>query len=174
MTKSFTSFLSGSLLVALSWVAAPSAQAQQSPVPASYSFPSKEDYAKYSQQVIETVGWLEKTPANQQPEQRQAAGRFLMEWMSGSPAVAVQLHPYFLDLCPKSPDELLLFMGGWSRYQLQHPESTDAVAMHVEGLKTVLQSYQVYHAKTNKKLEALQPLLADGKLPQWVEKKTKG
>jgi len=174
MTKPFTSLLSGSLLVALSLVAAPAAQAQQSPVPTSYSFATKDDYAKYDQQVIETVSWLEKTPANQQAEQRQAAGRFLIEWMTGSPAVAVQLQPYFLDLCPKNPEALVLFMGGWSRYQLQHPEAKDAVAMNVEGLKAVLQSYQTYHAKTNKKLEALQPLQANGTLPQWVEKQLKG
>lgn len=173
MTKSFTSLLSGSLLIALSWVAAPAAQAQQSPVPTSYSFPTEADYAKYNQQVIETANWLEKTPTNQQEEQRHAANKFLIEWMTGSPAVAVQLQSYFMDLCPKNPDALMLFMGGWARYQLQHPEDKDAVTLNVEGLKSVLQSYQLYHAKTNKKLEALQPLLANGTLPEWVKKQLK-
>ena len=174
MNKPFTSLLATALLVAGGWAVAPTAQAQQSPVPSNYSFPTKADYAQYQPQVIETVNWLEKTPVNQQPEQRQAANRFLLEWMSGSPAVSVELQPYFMDLCPKNPDALMLFMGGWSRYQLQHPDEKDAVNLNVEGLKAVLQSYQTYHAKTNKKLEALQPLLANGTLPQWVQKQLKG
>ena len=86
----------------------------------------------------------------------------------------MQLQPYLLKLWGKDGgDALALFMGGWSRYQLQHPEVKDQVASNTEGLKTVLRAYRLHPSKLNKKLDVLLPLLADDSRTDWVQKQLK-
>ncbi|UOQ74460.1 hypothetical protein [Hymenobacter cellulosilyticus] len=150
------------------------ALAQTYSVPTDYSFQAPADYARYDNQVIETVKWLEVTPQGKEAAQRQAANRFLLQWMTGTPAVSVQLQDYVGKLVGKEPDMLMLFMAGWSRYQLQHPDEKDAVVLNTEGLKTVLKGYQAGGFKRNKQLETLVPLQEKGTLSDWVKGQLKG
>ncbi|PJJ59027.1 hypothetical protein [Hymenobacter chitinivorans] len=145
------------------------AVAQTYSVPTDYSFQAPADYARYDNQVIETVKWLEATPLGKEAAQRQAANRFLIQWMTGTPAVSVQLQDYVGKLVGKEPDMLMMFMAGWSRYQLQHPEEKDAVVLNTEGLKTVLKAYQTGGYKRNKQLESLVALNEKGTLAEWVK-----
>jgi len=38
------------------------ANAQSSPVPGNYVLKAKEDYAKYNEDIIKTIDWLQQTP----------------------------------------------------------------------------------------------------------------
>ncbi|TGE08411.1 hypothetical protein [Hymenobacter fodinae] len=155
------------LLVALG----PVALAQSAyKVPVGYTLQRPEDYADYSKEVVATVDWLEKTPSTQETEKRKEANRFLFQWISGTPDVSVQMQKYVADLTAQDPDLLLLFMGGWARYQIQHPEIKDPVVLNTEGIKTVLKAYQTNGTKRNKHLDSLVELNAKGTLTAWVKK----
>ena len=148
----------------------PTVRAQSSYQVPDYTFKLPEDYIRFEPQVVEAVNWLEKTPAGQQTAQRQAANKFVFQWLSGSSNVQVQLQKYVADLVKQEPDQLLLFMGGWARYQLQHPEVEDQVMLNVAGLNTLLTAYQAGGYKKNKQLEELLRLRQQNQLPAWVAK----
>ncbi|WP_426491204.1 hypothetical protein [Hymenobacter sp. 102] len=142
--------------------------------PVNYAFQTPDDYAEYEPQVIATVNWLEKTPLSQQPEVRKQADQFLFQWISGSSSVSVQLQKYVADLAGRESELLILFMGGWARYQLQHPEVKDATALNTEGVRTMLRAYQAGGFKKNKQLDELLKMDAAGSLPGWVKKQLAG
>ncbi len=135
-----------------------------------YTFKMPEDYIRFESRVVEAVNWLEKTPAGQQTAQRQEANKFVFQWLSGSSNVQVQLQKYVADLVRQDPDQLVLFMGGWARYQLQHPEVEDEVMLNVAGVNTLLTAYQTGGYQKNKQLEELLRLRQQNQLPAWVAK----
>ncbi|MBT9394545.1 hypothetical protein KLP40_15345 [Hymenobacter sp. NST-14] len=146
----------------------PAARAQSGYQVPEYTFRLPEDYIRFEPQVVEAVNWLEKTPAGQQTTQRQAVNKFVFQWLSGAPNVQVQLQKYVADLVKQNPDQLLLFMGGWARYQLRHPEVEDQVMLNVAGLNTLLTAYEAGGYPKSKQLQELLRLRQQNQLPAWV------
>lgn len=163
------------LLVVLLGAAAPIAHAQTAyRAPVGYAFQSADEYADYEPEVLAAVNWLEKTPLGAEPALRRDATRFVFQWISGAPNVSVQLPKYVADLTAQDPDLLLLFMGGWARYQLQHPEVKDPAVLNTEGIRTMLRAYRAGGFRRNKQLETLAKLEANGTLAAWVSKQLAG
>lgn len=164
MKKLLLAFLLGGLPTA-------GASAQTFDVPAQYTLGKPDDFAKYEPQVINTINWLEATPVNDDMSRRKQAQRFLLEWASGSPKVSIGLQPYVGELSGKQSDLLMAFMGGWTRYSLQHPGVTDALTLNAEGVQSMLKVYALGGLSTNKPLEKVRDLAAAGELNAWLKNK---
>ena len=160
------------LLLALGLcIATPGLAQTASPVPTSYTLKAPADYDQYRSQVIETVAWLTNPATPFGTSDRAAAGRFLIEWISGSPSVSVGVEPYVLELTNKDPDLLTAFLGGWASYALQHPSEKDPVTLNVEAIKTVLTVYNNKGGRSrgNKTASELSKLNKQDKLPDWIK-----
>lgn len=140
-------------------------------VPPQYEFASKEDYGKYHEQVIAAAKWLENTPINQEKEKRKKVNAFLFQWISGSPDVSVELQQYVSTFSDKNPQLLLVFLGGWARYQLQHPAEKDTLKFHTAGIESMLRAYEQGGAKRDKGVEKLLKYKEKEKLDDWIRKK---
>lgn len=68
-----------------------SAQAQSYEVPKDYILKTKEDFAKYEQDVINTVDWLQQTSWDDQQDKRKEASSFLIAWLTGSSTVTITI-----------------------------------------------------------------------------------
>lgn len=134
-----------------------------------YDFKTKEDYEKYHAQIIAAVDWLEQTPVNEQDMKRKKANAFILQWLTGSPTVNVEIQEYVTDLTKKNPDLLVSFLGGWARYQLQHPEETDKMKLNTEGVKALLHVYQLGSVNKDKQVEKLLKLKQPDELEAWVK-----
>lgn len=145
--------------------------AQSFEVPQHYEFTGKEDYARYHDQVIEAVGWLESTPLNEEPEKRQRVNTFVFQWLSGSPEVSVELQEYVSAFSDKNPQLLLVFLGGWARYQLEHPAEKEKMKFHTAGIESVLRAYEQGGARRDKRVEKLLKFRDKGKLEGWLRKR---
>jgi hypothetical protein len=140
-------------------------------VPQTYEFVVKEDYAKYHEQIVAAVNWLESTPLDQEPDKRKKVNAFLFQWISGSPDVSVELQEYVNTFSEKNPQLLLVFLGGWARYQLQHPAEKDRIRFHMAGIETVLKAYEQGGARKDKDIEKLLKYRKKEKLENWLKKK---
>jgi hypothetical protein len=131
----------------------------------------KKDYAKYDNDIIACVNWLENTPLDQEPEKRTEANAFLIKWLSGTPDVAVSLNSEIVTkYTDKNPQLLVLFLGGWSRYALQNNYSRDQLKGYYYGFKTMVLVYRKGIAiKEEKALEHLVKVDDDGKLEDWIK-----
>lgn len=161
--------LAAGLLVSTATVA----QTTPSPVPTDYQLKAAPDYDRYVPQVLATINWLEASPLPNDSEERRAANTFLVQWISGSPAVSVAIEEYVTDLSKEDGALLIGFMGGWTRYALQNPGTKDKPALATAGIKGMLATYKAKGGTGNKKLEDLETLSAKGKLPDWVKKHVK-
>jgi hypothetical protein len=147
------------------------ASGQSFEVPSGYSFQTKEDFSKYEPQVIQAVNWLESVPLNQEVSKRKEVNVFLFKYIEGSPAVSVEMRKYVMDLTQKNPDLLMAFMGGWTRYQLENPSSSDPLKMHMAGVKTMVKIYQLGGAAKDKGVEKLSKMASEQELEAWVKSK---
>lgn len=69
----------------------------------------------------------------------------------------------------KDSDLLMAFIGGWTRYAIQHPGVKDKQLLSAEGLKTMLTTYQTKGGKGNSNLDDLAKIAIEGQLPDWVK-----
>lgn len=140
-------------------------------VPVNYKLDKSEDYAPYEKRIIACIDWLEKTPINEEKEKREAAKKFLMKWIEGSPNVTIELQGFITTFADKNPELLLAFMGGWTKFVLENPEYLkDKVRGNVAGLRSLLKVYSMGNGmKKDKDIDKLVKLSEDGDLKNWVE-----
>jgi hypothetical protein len=146
-----------------------SATAQTYEVPKDYTLKAKEDYAKYEQDVINTVDWLQQTSWDDQQDKRKEAGTFFVAWITGSPTVTISVGSPLVKLCNKNPELMMTFLGGFTKYALQHKDTPNTNAANVAGLKALIAKYQM--EKNHKKESAVEKLIKidqDGKLEDWA------
>ncbi len=146
-----------------------SARAQSYEVPKDYTLKTKEDYTKYEQDVINTVDWLQQTSWDEQQDKRKEASAFLIAWLTGSSTVTITIQAPLAKMCDKNPDLLIIFMGGFTKYALQHKDAQNANAANVAGFRALIAKYQM--EKNHKKQSAVEKLIKidqDGKLEEWT------
>ena len=85
-------YLSAILLLLVSYF---KASAQTYEVPKDYTLKAKEDYAKYEDDIIKTIDWLQQTSWNEQTDKRKEANAFLVAWLTGSPNVSIDVGSSF-------------------------------------------------------------------------------
>lgn len=146
------------------------ALAQDSPVPPDYKLVKNEDYKKYEKDILKTIDYLENTPINTQRDNRLKAKDFLLEWTTGSPDVTIVMSSNILVFTDRNPELLVAFMGGYTRYAIQHPEDKEAVKGNVAGLKSVIKVYKMGNGvKDDDKVNKLVKTDAKGELEKWVK-----
>jgi hypothetical protein len=157
------------LIPALFFAFVLTAMAQTYEVPKNYILKTKEDYPKYNQDIINTVDWLQQTSWDEQPDKRKEANSFLIAWVTGSPSVSITVGSPLTKLADKNSALLITFIGGYTKYTIQHPDATDKNAPNVAGLKALIEKYKMEknHVKDSS-VEKLIKIDQDGKLEQWA------
>ena len=151
-------------------VFAPLAICQEFKVPEGYKFSSQQDYTRYEPDVIRCVAFLESAPMDH--SERKSANAFLVQWLTGTSHVGVQVLPYVMDLVSENKDLLAVYLGGWSRLVLQSTTSPDAIDCHLAGVHSVLKAYQTCEGiDSDSALDELLALDKEGKLREWVAEK---
>ncbi|RTQ48920.1 hypothetical protein EJV47_15110 [Hymenobacter gummosus] len=149
------------------------ARAQTFEVPTNVEYKTEADYKPLEPQVIAAVNWLETVPGNAEAVKRQQTNQFLLMWIQGAPNVSVGLQQYVTELCKSNPTLLGLFLGGWARYSLQHPEDKTQLAPNLAAVQTMLNAYQKGGWEKDKNLDNLLALQNKGQLEAWVAKQIK-
>src|SRR5579871_6789792 len=60
-------------------------------VPKNLELKTKEDYAKYEPTIVDAAKWLEETDLDKERNKRKDVNAFILEWVSGSPTVTVDI-----------------------------------------------------------------------------------
>lgn len=138
-------------------------------LPANIVLKKDADYARYERDVIAAVNWLEATPLNEQAAKRKEVNAFLTQWISGTPTVTVKMYAQIMVFYDANPDLLMNYMGGWTRYALEHPGNADDFSANMAGLRSVINAYKAGKGvKKDAKTDKLLKLDKDGKLEAWA------
>lgn len=108
-------FLTGILAFCLNFAAF----AQQEFTVPEYKLEEGEDFAKYEQDIIKAVNWLEATAVGRDMVKRKQVNVFVLTWVARSPNVKITFHPIVGKLSKKNHHLLGMFIGGYARYVLE-------------------------------------------------------
>ena len=138
------------LFMALLWSVCFMAKAQEWNVPA-YSFEGIQPgdpegrYVKYNDDIIKCHDWLQNTPIGTDEMKRIEAKRFLLSWSIGCTQVTIIIHSDFMYIDRGDNEMIVSFMGGWSKYALQHldiDKNEIAVDAAIAGIEAEIDLYK--------------------------------
>lgn len=137
-----------------------------------YKLEKKEDYAKYETDVINMYNWLLTTPFGVEPEKRKAMNAFIIQWISGSPNVTIELSADIVTYMDCA-DCLVIFMGGWTKYALETKDFEGKIKGNLAGTEGVIEFYNSNKKALgkNKEIEKLIQLKNDNKLENFIKSK---
>lgn len=135
-----------------------------------FKLETKEDYAKYEKDVVDAYRWLMKTPVDVEPRQREALNSFLIEWISGSPNVTIELSENIVSYVDCA-DCLVIFMAGWTSYALETKDFDNKLKGNLAGTESVIEFYQSNKKALgkNKAIEKFIKLKDSNKLESFIK-----
>ncbi|WP_196886504.1 hypothetical protein [Aureivirga sp. CE67] len=139
--------------------------AQDFTVPENYKLETRADYEKYKPNVVKAVDWYINTPLNQEKEKRAKVYKFLFDWVQGSPDVIISVNTFNLNAAD-SPDLLMAFLGGWTKYAIETKKYEDEINGNLAGFDALIQYYETNKSLIGKKkkIEKIMKLKKKGKL----------
>ena len=143
--------------------------AQEVEIPDDVRLKTAEDYKQTEQLVINSAQWLVTHTISYNPKKRKEINTFLMEWMSGSPSVSIELISGVVPV--NCADCLMSFMSGWTKYSLENNYSKDKVECALAGVKNVIAFYTNNKSEIGEKsdIENLIKKNKNGKLKKYIE-----
>ena len=145
---------------------------QKFEMPENYKLETAGDYKLYEQDVIRGINWLLETPVNEQPAKRKEVNTFLLKWISGSPHVHIMIKSSVVTFIETSPDLLMVFMCGWTKYSIESKQFDDNVGGSLAGIEAVVAFYtkNAELQVKDKNVEKYIKLKSKGKLKEYLEK----
>jgi hypothetical protein len=130
---------------------------------------TKAEYTRSEPAVINTIDWLENSPINQQVARRNQLNNKLQLWLKNSPTVRIKLNEKITSFSKKNHELLYIFMGGWTKYSLQHGYSTDSVNCNVAGVKSAMKVYLLGNGiLKDEEMEKIITINSNNQLEAWV------
>lgn len=141
-------------------------------IPDFYSFETPEDYETYEQDVLAGINWLLETPMDEQTAKRQKTNDFVLKWMAGTPKVTLRIQASVVTFMTTSPELLIVFMAGWTKYALAQQAYKEPRSGTLAGLEAVIAFYTKNKAAMgkDKNVEKFIKLQKKGELQAFVEK----
>lgn len=113
-------------------------------VPKNYVLKTEADFKKYEADVINCVQWIESVPIDQDLNKHKEVYAFLVAWIYGCPYVSVEVNSNISKLTDKNKDLLAAYIGGWTKYVLENPESkNDTIKGYAAGITSLIKVYQM-------------------------------
>lgn len=145
--------------------------AQEFEVPQKYSLEKAADYAQYEDDIIACATWLETAPVKGEKKKLKAANRFLMQWLTGSPSVTIELNSKIINFTETNPELLSVFMAGWAKYALENKGEYNEVLANIAGIKSAVKAYDTNlnkGMKADELMEKYKELLQYNQIAKWV------
>lgn len=129
------------------------------------------DYKAAEPYVSNSIDWLQGTPVSNKSKKRKQVNTFVLQWISGSPSVSVEIVE---GLYPAgNPDCLMAFMAGWVQHSLENNYSKDKIQCATAGVEHTIEFYEknksVFGKNTD--MEKLKKQNKKGKLKEYVASK---
>ena len=135
----------------------------------SYQLETEADYARCEQDVIDMYNWLIENPIGVEPTKRNEINAFLLQWISGSPKVSIEISEKIVTYLDCG-DCLIIFMGGWAKYALETKDFNNKIKGNIAGTESVIKFYTANKKNlgVNNSIENLIKLKEENKLEEYI------
>ena len=103
---------------------------------------TKEDYSKYEKAVIDAAIWLEQTDLNKEVDKRQEVNAFIVQWISGSPTVNIELTESLSKIYGKNAQLLAIYMASYARNILENKSTANKFTATKAALNSIMNVYK--------------------------------
>lgn len=132
---------------------------------------SEQDFKNFEGEVLKYVDWLATHSLND--PQRADVNAALLTWISDTPTLTISLSSYIMDYTKKNPDFLMLFMAGWSKFVIHHPDAkADALKCNLAGIQAILDFYpkgKDYGIRKDKRIVKLLKVQSNNQLEKYIK-----
>lgn len=144
--------------------------AQSFEVPKPTTLQKAGDYDQHRETFLQAVDWLLKKDID--APGRDKVNAFGLAWISGSSDFTITLERYILDLTDTNPDLMMVFLGRWGQFAIQHPaEKDNAYQCNFLATNALLDFYESSpKVKKDKDVDKLIKLREKEKLQVWLQK----
>lgn len=141
-------------------------------IPNKYGWSAPEDYTEDREQIIRVLKWLCTSPPGWQIDKRSLANAYVLEWIAGTPEFTLEVHSELVPSLQKFPDLLNSLMHGMSLYKLEHPDVTDVIKLHTEGMAVVAElAMQSKELSRDREIEKVIKAHKRHQLKAWVKER---
>ncbi|HMO63119.1 MAG TPA: hypothetical protein PKC39_13090 [Ferruginibacter sp.] len=141
-------------------------------VPQNVQLNVKEDYPKYTADIITAAKWLEETDLDKQPEKRREVTAFAMKWVLGCPMFDVMITEQLSKIYGKNQQLLALYLISYSAKMLETNNYSDKFTATKAAVTSMMNVYKkgIDMLKT-KEMGKLIKLNEEGKLDDYIKQK---
>lgn len=130
----------------------------------------KASYKHAESTIIKVVDYLFQTPLQKRNKSRNEAGKFLVDWMNGTPDYVFYLEERETSFFNADADFLLMYMAALTKFSLAHPTEKQKKEQALGAMQLALPYlYQQSDKKTwSKELWQLYDAAENGKLKEYL------
>ena len=130
---------------------------------------TKEEFTASEPNVINTVNYLETSSIDKEGDVWRAQASLLIQWISGSPQVKIEMREKILTFIKKNPELMAVYLGGWTKFVLQNNYSSDQLQGNLAGLRSAIKVYKAGNGlKKDKEMDKYVKMEETGGLEVWV------
>ncbi|MBD0331996.1 MAG: hypothetical protein ICV66_05015 [Chitinophagaceae bacterium] len=143
-------------------------------VPQNVELKTKDDYAKYETAISEAAKWLEETDLNKETEKRQQVNAFVLQWVSGSPTINVDINEQLGKIYGKNAQLLGVYLASYARNFLENKSAATKFSATKAGLISMMNVYKKgIEISKSKEMDKLIKLTDENKLDDYINEKFK-
>ena len=143
-------------------------------VPQNVELKTKDDYAKYETAIIDAAKWLEETDLNKEADKRQQVNAFVLQWISGSPTINVDINEQLGKIYGKNVQLLGLYLASYARNFLENKSTATKFSAIKAGLISMMNVYKKgIEISKSKEMDKVIKLTDDNKLDDYINDKFK-
>lgn len=140
-------------------------------VPQKVELNTEADYAKYEKAIIDAAKWLEATDLNKEVEKRQQVNGFVLQWLSGSTKVTVDINEPLGALFENNAQLLSIYLASYTRNFLEQKSTATKFSAAKAGLVSMMHVYKKgIEISKNKEMDQLLKL-NDKQLDNYINEK---
>ena len=117
-----------------------STDAQNFEIPKGYKLKTQKDYADLEKDIVKAVDWLINKPLNQEKSKRKEVNSFVMEWLTGSPGVTIEISTDIVTFMNCS-ECLMIYMGAYAKNAIIYKEDATVLSNNIAAIEAVIEFY---------------------------------
>jgi len=142
-------------------------------LPQDIELKTKEDYTRFEGTLVEAAKWLEQTDLDKEIEKRKLVNAFVLQWVTGSSTVTVDIGTQLAKIYGKDFQLLGLYLASYAKDVIENKSLSNKFTATKAGLTSIMNVYKKgIQVSKNKELDKIIKL-TDGELDGYIISKFK-
>lgn len=141
-------------------------------VPSNVKLETPADFENYENDVVNAATWLEETDLDKDKVKRREVNTFVLQWLTGSPTVTVELSEPLIKLYDKNEQLLGLYLASYAKYNILNKTNTSKFEATKAAFVSMIKVYKKgIDIVKNKEMEKAVKLFDQGKIDDYIKSK---